>query len=57
MTKEDSLFTALTRIGQGDFSILPVVDTDDPHRLIGVISRRDIISTYDDIVIKKSKYP
>jgi CIC family chloride channel protein len=54
VTEEDSLFLALTRITQGDFSILPVVDKEDPQTLLGVISRRDIMSTYDDIVIKKS---
>jgi CIC family chloride channel protein len=53
VTEEDSLFLALTRITQGDFSILPVVDKNQPHKILGVISRRDIMSTYDDIVVKK----
>ncbi|NVL89731.1 MAG: chloride channel protein [Desulfobacterales bacterium] len=53
ITEDDSLFLALTRITQGDFSVLPVVDKHDPKKLLGVISRRDIISAYDDIVIKK----
>ncbi len=53
VTDDDSLFSALTKIVQGDFSILPVVNTQNPKRLIGVISRRDIMSTYDDIVIRR----
>jgi CIC family chloride channel protein len=53
VTEEDSLFLALTRITQGDFSILPVVDKNQPDKILGVISHRDIMSTYDDIVIKK----
>ncbi len=53
VTENDSLFLALTRIGQGDFSILPVVDKENPKAVIGVISRRDIMSTYDDVVIKR----
>jgi CIC family chloride channel protein len=53
VTEDDSLFRALTRITQGDFAILPVVDKDDPKKLLGILSRRDIMSTYDDIVIKK----
>jgi CIC family chloride channel protein len=53
ITEDDSLFLALTRITQGDFAILPVVDKHHPEELVGVISRRDIMSTYDDIVIKK----
>ncbi len=52
--EEDSLFLALTRIVQGDFSFLPVVDRQDPQTILGVISRRDIMSTYGDIIIKKS---
>jgi CBS domain-containing protein len=53
VTEDDSLFLALTRTIQGDFSILPVVDKKDPNVLLGAISRRDIMSTYDDIIIKK----
>jgi chloride channel protein, CIC family len=53
VTEDDSLFLALTRIIQGDFSILPVVNKQNTQQLVGVISRRDIMSTYDDIVIKK----
>ena len=53
VTEDDTLFLALTRIIQGDFSILPVVDKKNPKVLVGAISRRDIMSTYDDIVIKK----
>ena len=53
INEDDSLFRALTRITQGDFSILPVVDKEDPRKLVGVISRRDIMSTYDDMIIKK----
>lgn len=52
VTEDDTLFLALTRIIQGDFSILPVVSKENPKLLLGVISRRDIMSTYDDIVIK-----
>ncbi len=53
VTEDDSLFLALTRIIQGDFSFLPVVNKDNPKQLMGVISRRDIMSSYDNIVIRK----
>jgi CIC family chloride channel protein len=53
VTEDDSLFSALGRIVQGDFSLLPVVDKENAKKLIGVISRRDIMSTYDDIIIRK----
>jgi len=51
--QDDSLFLALTRISQGDFSILPVVENMDSKRLVGVISRRDIVSTYAHVMKKK----
>lgn len=53
VTEDDSLFLALTRIIQGDFSVLPVVNKQNPQQLVGVISRRDILSTYDDVVIRR----
>ncbi len=53
VTEDDSLFLALTRIIQGDFSIIPVVEKNNPQAILGVISRRDIMSTYDDVVIRK----
>ncbi|MBW2331505.1 MAG: CBS domain-containing protein, partial [Deltaproteobacteria bacterium] len=53
VTEDDSLFLALTRIIQGDFSVLPVVNKQNPKHITGVISRRDIMSAYDDIVIRK----
>ena len=53
VTEDDSLFLALTRIIQGDFSFLPVVNKDNPKQLMGVISRRDIMSSYDSIVVRK----
>jgi CIC family chloride channel protein len=51
--ENDTLFLALSRITQGDFAILPVLESSDPERVTGVISRRDILSSYDELVIKK----
>jgi CIC family chloride channel protein len=56
VTESDTLFLALSRITQGDFAILPVVEDGDTGQIRGVISRRDILSTYDDLVIKKALY-
>ena len=52
---EDSLYTALERITPKDFSILPVVSQANPKRLLGVVTRRDIIGAYNSAVIKKTK--
>ena len=51
---EDNLYGALQRIASKDFSILPVVDSRDSRKLLGVLNRRDIMSAYNKAVIKKS---
>lgn len=50
----DNLYSALEKISLKDFSILPVVSPDEPDRLVGVLTRRDIISAYNQAVLKKS---
>jgi len=52
VTADDNLFRALTKIIHGDFSILPVIAAPGSRKLLGVISRRDIMSAYDDIIIR-----
>jgi CIC family chloride channel protein len=54
VSMDDTLYTALQKIASKDFSILPVVDSSDPRRLVGTLSRRDIIGAYEKAVIKKS---
>jgi CIC family chloride channel protein len=56
VSTEDNLYTALQKISREDFATLPVVSADDPGRLVGIISRRDIIGTYDKAVLKKSLF-
>jgi len=53
---DDSLYTALEKIAAKDFSILPVVSRENPDRLLGVVTRRDIIGAYNSAVIKKSPW-
>jgi CIC family chloride channel protein len=53
---DENLFDALEKITSKDFSILPVVSPDNPTKLEGVLSRRDIIGAYDKAVIKKSLF-
>jgi len=54
VSSEDNLYDALEKISIKDYSLLPVVASEDPTRLLGVLSRRDIISAYSRTVIKKS---
>jgi CIC family chloride channel protein len=53
---DSNLYSALETITLKDFSILPVVSPDNPLKLLGVLSRRDIIGAYDKAVIKKSLF-
>ena len=52
----DNLYTALEKISSKDFAVLPVVAAEDPTRLRGVVSRRDIIGAYNKAVLKKSLF-
>ena len=50
---DDSLYTALEKFAAKDFSALPVVSRENPHKLLGIVTRRDIIGVYNNAVIKK----
>ncbi|MFH1487478.1 MAG: CBS domain-containing protein, partial [Pseudomonadota bacterium] len=53
LTLSDNLYTAFEKITSKDFSILPIVSPEDPKKLEGVLTRRDIIGAYNKAVIKK----
>jgi CIC family chloride channel protein len=53
VNEEESIFSALNKITSGDFAILPVVSKDEPRRLVGVISRRDIMTTLNRLFAKR----
>ncbi len=50
---DDNLYDAMEKITSKDFSLLPVVSTHDPGQLVGVLTRRDIISAYNRAITKK----
>ena len=54
---DDNLYDAMEKITSRDFSILPVVSAEDPHQLLGVLTRRDIISAYNRAITKKPLVP
>ena len=56
VSTDDNLFSALEKITLKDFAILPVVSSVDKGKLIGVLTRRDIISAYNKAVIKQSVF-
>jgi CIC family chloride channel protein len=53
---DDNLYNALGKLTLKDFSILPVVSSQNPSQLVGVLTRRDIMGAYDKAVIKKSLF-
>jgi CIC family chloride channel protein len=56
ISMDDNLWTALQKISAKDFAVLPVVSAQEPHKLEGVVSRRDIIGAYNKAVLKKSLF-
>jgi len=53
---DDNLYDALEKITSKDYSLLPVVSADNPSELRGVLSRRDIMGTYEKAIIKKAVF-
>ncbi len=52
VTPEDNLETALDKISLKDFATLPVVASKTDRRLVGIVSRSDILSAYSKYVAK-----
>ena len=46
VTPEDDLHTALRLFTQKNIDEMPVVSKDDPQQVVGVLSRKDLISAY-----------
>lgn len=44
---DESIGTALRRMGPRNIGRLPVVDHQNPHKLLGVLSRSDLVRAYD----------
>ncbi|PLX70610.1 MAG: chloride channel protein [Denitrovibrio sp.] len=49
----NSLADAIESIGFKNVELLPVVDEEDNSKLVGIITRRDIISTYNKVLRKR----
>lgn len=52
---DQSLAEAIELIGFKTVELLPVVEREDKTKLIGIITRRDIISTYNKVLMKMKK--
>ena len=51
-TPSEDLNTVLFKLTQKNIDALPVVEEDDPNKLIGLVYRRDIISFYNNHLAK-----
>lgn len=48
----DDLHTALQQIGSRDVEQMPVVDAKDPKHVVGMLSRRDILTAYNKALVQ-----
>ncbi len=53
VTAQDHLGRALQKIGSRNIDYLPVVAEDNPRRLVGMISRQDIIAAYNRALLER----
>ena len=52
VTPEDDLNTALARFTQRNLDELPIVDPQNPSRLLGMLRRKDTIALYNRQVME-----
>jgi CIC family chloride channel protein len=52
VTPDDSLATALQKLGVRGSHYVPVVDGATPHKLLGVIGRQEILTAYERELLK-----
>ncbi|MGE4318460.1 MAG: CBS domain-containing protein, partial [Deferribacterales bacterium] len=55
VSPDDSLSDAIENIGFKKTEMLPVVDPENPDKLLGIITRKDIISTYNKIIRRRQQ--
>ena len=50
VTPDDNLHTALRRMTELNIDEIPVVDPEDPTRLLGLLSRRELTLAYTSLI-------
>ena len=53
VTPDDDLDLVMQMFSHGIFEELPVVDADDPKKLLGSVHKRDVIQTYNREVMRR----
>ncbi len=51
---DEDLDTAMRKIGYRNIEQLPVVDRANHHKLVGIISRRDMVSAYNRVLMART---
>ncbi len=51
---DENLDTAMRKIGYRNIEQLPVVDRANHHKLVGIISRRDMVSAYNRVLMART---
>jgi len=54
LTEDETLASALQKFGLQDVEALPVVDKQDPKKLVGVLKRSDIITFYNRRLLERT---
>jgi len=52
VTPDDSLSAALKKMTMAEIRKLPVVSSEDPRRVVAMLSRKDLIRIYHDEIEK-----
>jgi len=52
ITEDDNLLTAISIFDQAVFEQVPVVAKDNPRKVLGVLSRNAVFSTYHKLIVK-----
>jgi CIC family chloride channel protein len=50
LTPPDDLYTALLKFVDSDLSQIPVVESSDPHEIVGLINREDVFKAYSETI-------
>jgi CIC family chloride channel protein len=54
LTPDDNLWTAIEKFSVKDLEQIPVVAADDRRRVLGMISRRDVINAYNREILRRT---
>jgi CIC family chloride channel protein len=52
---DETLMDALKKLGERNIGRIPVVEREDPRHLVGLITRKNIIAAYNQVLHTKTK--